>query len=485
MSDPFVVIGGDAAGLSAASKAKREAPDREVIVFERGRWVSYAHCGMPYYVKGEVSAITDLQSLSPADVVDRGVDLRRGHDVVAVDTDREVVRVEVVDAVDGAGAGEHPEGAVFEQPYGDLLIATGARARSAFDQSLAGMFTVHDMDAAAAMRAFLADPETFDPESVDDTYVDRDLVREYGKRHPPTAAAIVGGGYVGVEMAEALAGRGLDVTMYQRGEHLLAPFGRAVGERVAEHLREQGVEVHTDTSVDRLDGDGRVERVESDGHRRSVNMAVVGVGIEPNVGLVEDIPIKLGASGAIGVDEYGRTNVENVYAAGDCAEADHAVTGEPDWVPLGLTANRAGRAVGATVAGDPTPVGTIAGTAVLKAFELGAGRTGLVDETRAREAGFDPESVTITAGSRSGYYPDASETQVTLVADRETRRVLGAATVGDDRAAKRVDTVATALNAGMTVDELERLDLGYAPPFSPVWDPVLVAAKVLAGAIDD
>jgi Uncharacterized NAD(FAD)-dependent dehydrogenases len=214
-------------------------------------------------------------------------------------------------------------------------------------------------------------------------------------------------------------------------------------------------------------------------------MAVVGVGIEPNVELLADTPVEVGASGAVAVDEYGRTSVEGVYAAGDCAEATHAVTGDSSWVPLGLTANRAGRAVGATVADDPTPVGSIAGTAVLKAFELGAGRAGFVRERRAREAGFDPERVTITAGSRSGYYPGAAETTVTLVADRETGQVLGAATVGEDRAAKRIDPVATALDAEMTVGELERLDLGYAPPFSPVWDPVLVAGKVLRGSIED
>ena len=399
--DPFVVVGGDAAGLSAASKCKRVDPEREVVVFERGRWVSYAHCGMPYYVKGEVARLEDLLSLSPAEVDDRGVDLRRGHEVVGVDTDREVVEVAVREAVEGPGGGEHDAGERFEQPYGDLLVGTGASAREAFDRSLTGSFTMHDMDSAAAMRAFVADPEKFDPEDVDGSYVDRDLVREYGRRHPPSSAAIVGGGYVGVETAEALAAHDLDVHLYQRGEHLLPPFGPAVGERVEDHFRERGVTVHTGVSVDRLTGEGRVERVECDGDRRSVNMAVVGVGVEPNVSLVADTSVAPGDSGAIAVDEYGETSVDGVYAAGDCAEADHAVTGEPTWVPLGLTANRAGRAVGATVAGDPTPVGTIAGTAVLKAFDLGAGRTGFVSETRAREAGFDPASETITAGSRS------------------------------------------------------------------------------------
>jgi NADPH-dependent 2,4-dienoyl-CoA reductase/sulfur reductase-like enzyme len=162
----------------------------------------------------------------------------------------------------------------------------------------------------------------------------------------------------------------------------------------------------------------------------------------------------------------------------------HAVTGEPDWVPLGLTANRAGRAIGQTVAGDPEPVGDIAGTGVVKAFELECGRTGILDHERAREAGFDPITETVTAGSRSGYYPGGAETTVTLTADRASGRLLGGALVGEDRAAIRIDTLATALEADLTVGELERLDLAYAPPFSPVWDPVLVAAKVLRGTLD-
>jgi NADPH-dependent 2,4-dienoyl-CoA reductase/sulfur reductase-like enzyme len=162
----------------------------------------------------------------------------------------------------------------------------------------------------------------------------------------------------------------------------------------------------------------------------------------------------------------------------------HAVTGDPDWVPLGLTANRAGRAIGQTVAGSPEPIGDIAGTAVLKAFDLECGRTGIVDHDAAREAGFEPVSKTITAGSRSGYYPGNAETTVTLVADSETGQLLGGTIAGEDRAAIRIDTIATAIEGDLTVPELERLDLAYAPPFSPVWDPVLVAAKVLGGQLD-
>jgi NADPH-dependent 2,4-dienoyl-CoA reductase/sulfur reductase-like enzyme len=248
------------------------------------------------------------------------------------------------------------------------------------------------------------------------------------------------------------------------------------------------VVVHTNTPVDQLRSDGsRVTGVDPAGGDDPIEagLVILGIGIRPNADLAADAGIELGDSGAIATDDYGCTNAPNVYAAGDCAEARHTVTGDSAWVPLGLTANRAGRAIGATVAGSPTTVGSIAGTAVVKAFDLGAGRTGLLDGEQAREEGFDPVRETITAGSRSGYYPGASETTVTMVADKESHRVLGASTVGEDHAAKRIDTVATALEANLTVEECERLDLGYAPPFSPVWDPILVASKVLAGSLSD
>ncbi|WP_276272359.1 FAD-dependent oxidoreductase [Haloarcula litorea] len=472
MSDPFVVVGGDAAGLSAASKFAREQGGRDVIVFERGRWVSYAHCGTPYYVKGEVDRLTDLLSLSPAAADERGIDLRREHEVVAVDTAAETVTV-------------RGDGETFDQPYGDLLVATGAHAVTdplpGSDLEMA--FTMHGMDSAAAVRAALSDPDSAVVET-DNDYVDAPLVRRYADRAPPERVAVVGGGYVGVEMAEAFRGHGLETHLFQRSDRLLSPFGDAVGERVADHLREQGVELHLDTAVEELAGEDGVAAVVHENGRVPVGLALVGIGIAPNTELLADTPVETHESGAVAVDDYGETTVDGVYAAGDCAVDRHAVTGEAAWVPLGLTANRAGRAIGRTVAGDPDPVGDVAGTAVVKAFDLECGRTGLLDEAEARDAGFDPVSTTITAGSRSGYYPGGSETTVTLVADRDSRRVLGGSVVGRDRAAVRIDTLATALESDLTVAELERLDLAYAPPFSPVWDPVLVAAKVLRGEME-
>ena len=472
-TDPFVVVGGDAAGLSAASKFRRAAPDREVIVFEKGQWISYAYCGMPYFIEGRVDRLSNLLSLSPADADERGIDLRRGHEVTAVDPEAHTVSVE-------------SDAETFDQPYSELLVATGGWAITGpFDvRGVDGAFTLHNMDAAAAIDAYLAEPDAYDFARVDDTPVDRDRVAHNAELAAPETAAIVGGGYVGVEMAEALRGRGLDVHLFQRSGHVLPPFGESVAERVEAELAEQGVTVHTNTPVDALVGDHRTEAVAFDGAELAVDLAIVGVGIQPNTELLAETGIERGAGGAIRTDEYGRTNLPNVYAAGDCATARHAVTGEETWFPLGLTANRGGRAIGSTVAGDPTPIGDVAGTAVVKAFDQECGRVGFVDEDAASKAGFDPVSATITAGSRSGYYPGAAETDVTLVADRETGTLLGGSIVGPDRAAVRINTLSTALEAGLTVSEVEQLDLAYAPPFSPVWGPILVAAKVLTGRLN-
>ncbi len=476
MTNPFVAVGGDAAGLSAASKLSREDPDREIVVFEKGRWVSYAHCGEPYFVKGEVEKLDDLLSLSPEQAEERGIDLRREQEVVDVDLDAGTVTVDPVD------------GDRYEQPYGDLLVATGARPVDDLipGHDLDGAFTIHSLDSAAAIRAAIEPPEDVSVERFGgEPFVDRDLVEKYGAWEPPETVAIVGGGYVGVEMAEAFSAHDLDVHLFQRPEHVISSFGTAVAERVEDELRDRGVTLHLDAEVQTIEGEDRVEAVTDEDHHVPVELALVGIGIRPNVELVAGTDVELGDSGAIATDDYGETSVDGVYAAGDCAEMRHAVTGDPEWVPLGLTANRAGRAIGKTVAGKPEPVGDIAGTAVVKAFDQECGRTGLIDHDRAREEGFDPVTETITTHSRSGYYPGAAETVVSLTADRASGEVLGGAIVGTDRAAIRIDTVAMAVEGDATVAELVRADLAYAPPFSGVWDPVLVAAKVLRGTLED
>ncbi len=452
--------------MSAASKFKRDAPERDVVVFERGEWVSYGACGLPYYVKGAVETLEDLVSVTPeAFVEERGIDLRTHHEVTAIDPEDRTVTV--------AG----PDGE-FEQSYGDLLISTGARA---VEPPLDGMerdgvFTLHSMHAGAEIRRALG---------VETPSVDRrEAASVYADAESPESVGIIGGGYVGIEMAEAFAERGLDVHVFEMLPHTLQPFGAEAAATVEDHLREQGIDLHLDTPVGAIRGDERVTAIAAGDEDVPVDLALVGVGVAPNTELAEDAGIELGPTGAIATDEYGRTSEDHVYAAGDCAEATHVVTGEPDHVPLALTANREGRAIGQTLAGDPTPVGEIAGTAAVKAFDLEVARTGVIDEDAAREAGFEPVSVTITAPSRAHYYPGGSEIQFTIVGDRESGRVLGASMVGREGVAKRIDTVAAALHAEMTAHQLSYLDLAYAPPFSPVWDPVLTAAKVLEGKLE-
>lgn len=449
MAETFVVIGGDAAGMSAASKARRECPDLEIIAFEKGDWVSYAACGMPYYVKGDVDSLDDLVQVTPeAFRTERDIDLRTNHEVIGINGEAQTVTV---------SAGNDR----FEQPYDQLLIATGALAIEPpfAGMDLEGVFTIHDMDKADAIQTYVSETA-------------------------PETAAIVGGGYVGIEMAEALTGCGLDIHLFEMLPHVLQPFGESVATTVEDHLLEQDIELLLDTPVEGFSGDESVDSVELDSGTVPADIVIVGVGVEPNIGLAVDTGFEIGETGAIATDEYGRTNYETVFAAGDCAESTNVVTGEADHVPLALTANRAGRAIGQTVTGTPTEVGEIAGTAIVKAFDLGAARTGILDEARAHEAGFDPMSVEITAPSRAHYYPGAEKLTVTLTADRESERVLGASVVGRE-GTKRIDTVATALHAGLTVTEVENLDLAYAPPFSPVWDPIATAAKVLAGSLEE
>ena len=450
MTGPFVVIGGDAAGMSAASKARREDPDREIIVFERGDWVSYGACGLPYYVKGDIADLQDLVSVTPTEFrEERNIDLRTNHEVLGINIETETVTV--------AGPDE-----TFEQAYGDLLIGTGASAivPPIDGIELPDIYTLHDMEDGKAIR-------------------ERVLESESVQR-----AGIVGGGYVGIEMAEALKAQGVDVQIFEMLPQVLAPFGEAVGEAVAEELRAKDVNLHLETTVEGFEGDNSVTGVNTPDETVPVDFVLVGAGVSPNVALAEEAGIEIGSTGAIATDEYGHTSAENVYAAGDCAEMNHAVTGEPDHVPLALSANRAGRAIGQTVAGDPHPVGSIVGTAAVKAFDLEAARTGILDEERAKAAGFDPVTETITSRSRAGYYPNGKEITVTLVADKSSKQLLGGSIVGAEGVPKRVDTIATALHNGMTVPEFEGLDLSYAPPFGPTWDPVLTAAKVLGGSFE-
>ena len=464
----FVVVGGDAAGMSAASKAKRDDPDLTVVVFEKGEWVSYGACGLPYYIKGEIQSLEDLVSVTPEQFREgRDIDLRTGHEVVAIDPDDRTVTA------------RHDGGEVV-QPYDHLLVATGSEAVTppvaGIDRE--GVFTLDSMADGTELREYVGRARSEE----DLQQPDRGPACQFLERCSGPVG-IVGGGYIGVEMAEALAANDFEVHLFQRGERLLKSFSEATSERVLDHLADQGVAVYLGSEVQRLAGNGRVSAVETADERVPVDMVLVGTGVRPRTDLAEDAGIDLGETGAIATDVYRETNHPDVYAAGDCAEAAHVVTGDPTFVPLALTANRHGRAVGQTVAGDPTEGGGVAGTAAVKAFEVEAARTGVLDHETAREAGFDPVTETIDANSRAGYYPEGGRVTVTLTADRNSGRLLGGSLVSEygEGAVHRSHALVGALTEGVSVDELANYDLAYAPPFNTTWDPILTAAKVLGG----
>ena len=464
----FVVIGGDAAGMSAASKAKRDDPDLEVVVFEMGEWVSYGACGLPYYIKGEIQSLEDLVSVTPEEFrTERDIDLRTGHEVVDIDpTDRTVTALS-------------DEGTVV-QGYDHLLVATGARAITPpiDGLDLTGVYTLGSMSDGKELREYVARARSEeDLQQPDSGPACQFLETCTGP------VGIVGGGYIGVEMAEALAANGFEVHLFQRGDRVLNGFSEATSEAVLEHLVDQNVAVYLGTEVTSFAGDKRVEAVLTDDRRVPVEMVLVGTGVRPRTDLARDAGIRLGETGAIATDAYRETNLPDVYAAGDCAEAEHVVTGDPTYVPLALTANRHGRAIGRTVAGNPTAGGGVAGTAAVKAFEMEAARTGLLDHEDAREAGFDPMTETIEAKSRAGYYPEGGTVLVTLTVDRPSGRVLGGSLASEygEGAVHRSHALVGAVTEGVSVDELADYDLAYAPPFNTTWDPVLTAAKVIDG----
>ncbi|OLZ42617.1 pyridine nucleotide-disulfide oxidoreductase [Natrinema saccharevitans] len=472
MSDPFVVVGGDAAGMSAASKARREAPDREIVVFEKGEWVSYGACGLPYYVKGEIQSLEALVSVTPEEFrEERDIDLRTGHEVVAIDTDARTVTAE-------------RESGTVTQSYGELLIATGAEAvvPSIDGTDREGVYTLGSMSDGKELREYVArarDGEGFQQP-------DRGPACRY-LEDCTGPVGVVGGGYIGIEMAEALAANGFEVNLFQRGDRVLKGFSDETSEYVADHLREEAIALRLGAEVTALEGGDRVEAVATADDRVPVEMVLLGTGVRPRTALAEAAGIELGETGAIATDAYRETSAPDVYAAGDCAEATHVVTGEPTYVPLALTANRHGRAIGETVTGSPTEGGGVAGTAAVKAFEVEAARTGILDHEEARAAGFDPVSETVTAKSRAGYYPKGGNVRITLTADRDSGRVLGASLTSEygEGAVHRSHAVVAALSEGATVADLENYDLAYAPPFNTTWDPVLVAAKVLGGHLRD
>ena len=438
-------MGGVAAGLAAAMEARRVAPDLPVTVFERTGDISYGACGLPYVLAGLIPSPDALVLHTPEYFRERhNIEVRTNCEAVELLPSKSVVRVR-----EAAG--------VREVGYGALVLATGAAAvcPPLPGRELEGVFVLRHLRDGRRMLRFLEESR-------------------------PASAVVVGAGYIGLEMAEAFRARGLPTTLVEASDRVMGARGGRLRDLVAEELRANGVEVLFGERAAGFEGaSGRVARVLTESGR-SIEAGVVsiGVGVRPEVGLARDAGLELGESGAVLTDEWQRASAPGVYAAGDCCEVLHRVSGRRVWHPLGQPAVRQGWVAGANAAGaDASPAARYAGvvgTSVVKVFGLEVARTGL-SLAEAAGAGFDAAESESDSHTRAGYYPGGSEVHTTIVADARGR-LLGAQMVGREGVAQRVNVYAAALHAGLRIEEVERFDLAYAPPFAPTIDPVIRAA---------
>ncbi|MFB7917405.1 FAD-dependent oxidoreductase [Streptomyces sp. NPDC056061] len=454
-TERLVVIGGDAAGMSAASQARRlKGPDElDVVAFERGHFTSYSACGIPYWVGGDVTERDDLIARTPEEHRARGIDLRLRTEITEIDVAGRRVR-----ALD-LGTGE-----TYWTGFDKLVIATGARP---VRPPLPGIDApgVHGVQTLDDGQALLDSLDRVAP----------------GRRR----AVVVGAGYIGVEMAEAMLRRGFEVTVLNRGEQPMATLDPDMGRLVHEAMDGLGITTVNGAEVTavRTGSDGRVESVVAGGSRYPADVVVLGIGVEPETTLARAVGLPLGPHGGLLTDLSMRVvGHEDIWAGGDCVEVLDLVAGRTRHIALGTHANKHGQVIGANVAGGYGTFPGVVGTAVSKVCDLEIARTGL-REKDARAVGLRFVTATIESTGRAGYYPGARPMTVKMLAEYRTGRLLGVQIVGREGAAKRVDIAAVALTAGMTVDAMTALDLGYAPPFSPVWDPVLVAARRTVTAV--
>ena len=441
----FVIIGGDAAGMSAASRSKRNRPEYEVTVLEQTRDVSYSACGMPYNIADAGRSMEDLVVRRAEVFIEKNkINLLTGH------------RVTGIDPGSGKVMGITLENKSFTMEYDALLIATGAAPHvpDVPGMDLPGVMPLKSLEHGKKIKAF----------------IDEQKVKK---------AVITGMGYIGLEMCEALCARGIAVDMVKPGPVFLPWMTPELSREVEACVIANGVHLycgHAITSIAPQQGGGLT--VMTDKRNFAADLVISASGVTPCSELAVAAGLETGIAGAVAVDDMMKTSDERIYAAGDCADAIHVVTGKKCWIPLALRANRAGWAVADNVCGKETRLQGVAGTAVFKVFDMQVARTGLSLKEAVNE-GFDPTEVVIQSRSKAHSHPGAGIIHVSMVGDKKTGRLLGTQMVGTDGVAHRINAPAVALHAGMSVADFIQCDLAYAPPFGPVWDPVLTAANQL------
>jgi len=449
VAERLAIIGGDAAGMSAAGQARRRDPDLEVVAFERGPYTSYSACGIPYYLGRDFEDSERLIVRGPGEHRRRGIDVRIRHEVLAIDLGARRLTVR-----------DHNDRVEREEPFDQLLVATGARAIGPQVPGVEAVEPARTVDAAERFHADL----------------------ERGGAH----AVVVGAGYIGLEMAEALVKRGLQVTMLDLADQVM-PI--ALDADMASHVQDgaeaEGIDVRLSLPLEEieLDGDGRPRAVRAGGETFRADHVVMATGVRPETAIAAEAGLRLGDRGGLHVDDHQRCpGADGVFAAGDCVETWHRLLERHVNVQLGTHANKQGRVAGINATGGDAAFPGVLGTAVSRICSREVARTGLTMDEVAEYTDLDAVHATIESKTRAGYFPGAGPMWVKLLCERATGRLLGGQIVGTEGAAKRVDVLAAAIWGGMTVEEFEHLDLGYAPPVSPVYDPLLTAATALAKA---
>lgn len=438
----YVIIGGDAAGMSAAMQIVRNEENAEVVTLERGDIYSYGQCGLPYTVSSLIPSTDKLIARTVETFRDKyGIDAKINHDVTRVDTTNKAVY------------GTNTEsGESFEYSYDKLLLATGASpvVPNIKGVNLPGVYTLKTIPDALQIMGNLS----------------RGIEQ----------VTIVGGGYIGLEMAEAFRLLGKQVRIIEHGDHLAKIFDSDMASLIHEEADKHGISVYTNEKVEILEGEEWIECVKTDKASYPSDLVLISTGIRPNTKLIEGTGITSGIKGAIRVNRYMETNVHDVYAAGDCAEQFHIVKERDDYIPLGTTANKQGRIAGLNMIGLPRTFKGVIGTSIIKFMDLTLGRTG-ISEKEAQALNFPYDTVRIESTDVAGYYPDNKQLYVKLIFRKDDERLLGGQLIGKNGVDKRIDVLAVALFYGMRLHQLEDLDLGYAPPYNSTWDPLQQAAR--------
>ena len=439
-----IIIGGIAAGMSAAAKFKRLSPNDDVVVYEKGDIVSFGACGLPYYVGGFFDDSNEMIARTPEAFREAGVEIHTKHEVTNVDLSNKKVTVKNLNTNE-----------VLEESYDKLMIASGARAiiPPIKNIDLENVVTLKSMD-------------------------DGNKLRELMSKEENKKIAIIGAGFIGLEAAEAAKHRGKEVTVIQLQDRVLQEvFDKDITDLLEEELRENGVNLLLSETVTELIGDGKVSKVKTNKREIEADIVILATGVKPNTDFLNCDEIKMIRNGAIVVDKYGRTSVEDVYAAGDCATINSLITDREIYVPLATGANKLGRIVGENLAGQNNSFQGSMASSCIKVMDMEAARTGL-SEKEVLNLGFNYKTKFITDMNQTSYYPGRERIYVKLIYDAHTRVILGGQVAGYKDAVQRCNVLAACIYAKMTTEQLGMLDLCYAPPFSRTWDVLNVAGNV-------